>query len=77
MSLFKAFVRFLETEVVSPASKFVEKISFEMPSVTDLADTYKGTWYLSPRQHTIEFVCYNVLFFVLLRLGLHLFRKKG
>ncbi|KAG0046553.1 hypothetical protein BGZ83_008292 [Gryganskiella cystojenkinii] len=77
MSILKAVVGFLESEVVNPASKFVEKISFEMPNVTDLADTYKGTWYLSPRQHTIEFVCYNVLFFVLCRLGLHLFRKKG
>jgi hypothetical protein len=77
MSIFKPVLGFLETEVVNPASRFVEKIAFEMPNVTDLADTYKGTWYLSPRQHTIEFVCYNVLFFVLFRLGLHLFRKKG
>ncbi|KAF9913547.1 hypothetical protein BX616_009894 [Lobosporangium transversale] len=77
MSLTKAIVGFLETEIINPAAKFVEKIAFEMPSVTDLADTYKGTWYLSPRQHTIEFVCYNILFFVLFRVGLHLFRKKG
>ncbi|KAG0317759.1 hypothetical protein BGZ99_006110 [Dissophora globulifera] len=77
MSLTKAVVGFLEREIVLPASKFVERIAFEMPNVTDLADTYKGTWYLSPRQHTIEFVCYNVLFFVLFRIALHLFRKKG
>jgi len=77
MSLTKAVMGFLETEIVNPAARFVEKIAFEMPRVTDLADTYKGTWYLSPRQHTIEFVCYNVLFFVLFRVGLHLFRKKG
>ncbi|KAG0370686.1 TMEM164 family-domain-containing protein [Gamsiella multidivaricata] len=77
MSLTKAVVGFLEIEVVNPAAKFVEKVAFEMPRVTDLADTYKGTWYLSPRQHTIEFVCYNVLFFVLFRVGLYLFRKKG
>ncbi|KAG0257072.1 hypothetical protein BG011_004181 [Mortierella polycephala] len=73
----RAILGFLEAEIVNPASKFVEKIAFEMPNVTDLADTYKGTWYLSPRQHTIEFVCYNVLFFVLFRVGLSLFRKKG
>ncbi|KAK3814884.1 MAG: TMEM164 family-domain-containing protein [Benniella sp.] len=77
MSLTKAVMGFLETEIVNPAARFVEMIAFEMPRVTDLADTYKGTWYLSPRQHTIEFVCYNVLFFVLFRVGLHLFRKKG
>ncbi|KAF9178075.1 hypothetical protein BGZ50_008096 [Haplosporangium sp. Z 11] len=73
----EAILGFLETEIVNPASKFVERIAFEMPNVTDLADTYKGTWYLSPRQHTIEFVCYNVLFFVLFRIGLSFFRKKG
>ncbi len=77
MSLTRAVLGFLETEIVNPAAKFVERIAFEMPNVTDLADTYKGTWYLSPRQHTIEFVCYNVLFFVLFRIGLHLFREKG
>jgi len=77
MTLSKTVLSFVETHVVNPAAKFVEKIAFEMPNVTDLADTYKGTWYLSPRQHTIEFVCYNVLFFLLFRLGLHLFRKKG
>ncbi|KAF9322899.1 hypothetical protein BG006_001975, partial [Podila minutissima] len=77
MTLSKTVLSFVETQVVNPAAKFVERIAFEMPNVTDLADTYKGTWYLSPRQHTIEFVCYNVLFFVLFRFGLHLFRKKG
>ncbi|KAF9578555.1 hypothetical protein BGW38_005587 [Lunasporangiospora selenospora] len=77
MSTSKVILGFLENQVVNPASRFVERIAFEMPKVTDLADTYKGTWYLSPRQHTIEFVCYNVLFFVLFRVGLHLFRKKG
>ncbi|KAI8347295.1 TMEM164 family-domain-containing protein [Mortierella sp. GBAus27b] len=77
MSLTKAVLGFLETEIVNPAARFVERIAFEMPKVTDLTDTYKGTWYLSPRQHTIEFVGFNVLFFVLFRVGLHLFRKKG
>ncbi|KAI1315011.1 hypothetical protein EDD11_001396 [Mortierella claussenii] len=77
MSLTKALLVFLEAQIVYPASKFVEKIAFEMPNVTDLADTYKGTWYLSPRQHTIEFMCYNILFFVLFRIGYHIFRKKG
>lgn len=77
MTITRTVLTYLEQEVVNPASKFVEKYAFEMPSVTDLTDTYKGTWYLSPRQHTIEFVCYNVLFFVLLRVGLQLFRKKG
>jgi hypothetical protein len=77
MTITRTMLTYLEHEVVNPASKFVEKYAFEMPNVTDLADTYKGTWYLSPRQHTIEFVCYNVLFFVLLRIGLQLFRKKG
>ncbi|KAF9931352.1 hypothetical protein FBU30_010387 [Linnemannia zychae] len=77
MTISRTVVGFLETQIVNPAARFVEKISFEMSNVTDLADTYKGTWYLSPRQHTIEFVCYNVLFFILFRIGLRLFRKKG
>ncbi|KAF9996181.1 hypothetical protein BGZ80_009452 [Entomortierella chlamydospora] len=76
--LTKTILRFVETYIVNPAAKFVEKnIAMEMPIVTDLTDTYKGTWYLSPRQHTIEFVCYNVLFFVLLRVAFYIFRKKG
>lgn len=77
MSLTQAVLGFLEAEIVNPTARFVERIAFEMPKVTDLTDTYKGTWYLSPRQHTIEFVGFNVLFFVLFRVGLHLFRKKG
>ncbi|KAF9907716.1 hypothetical protein EC991_010663 [Linnemannia zychae] len=78
MALSRTVIRFLEAEIINPAAKFVEtKIAFQMPNVTDLADTYKGTWYLSPRQHTIEFVCYNILFFILFRVGYQLFRKKG
>ncbi|KAF9112356.1 hypothetical protein BGX27_003496 [Mortierella sp. AM989] len=78
MTLTQAILAYVELHIVNPAAKFVEKnIAIEMPLVTDLSDTYKGTWYLSPRQHTIEFVCYNVLFLVLLRVALYIFRKKG
>ncbi|KAF9204094.1 hypothetical protein BGZ49_005715 [Haplosporangium sp. Z 27] len=78
MSLSGSLLDYVETQIVNPAAKFVERrIAIEMPLVTDLNDTYKGTWYLSPRQHTIEFVCYNILFFILLRVGFYLFRKKG
>ncbi|KAF9429246.1 hypothetical protein BGZ76_001599 [Entomortierella beljakovae] len=78
MSTSNTLLGFVERHIINPAAAFVEKnIAREMPVVTDLNDTYKGTWYLSPRQHTVEFVCYNVLFFALLRIGLYVFSKKG
>ncbi|KAG0260238.1 hypothetical protein DFQ27_003637 [Actinomortierella ambigua] len=77
MSLSSILINLLETHVLNPASSWVESIAFDMPKTTDLTDTYRGTWFLSPRQHTIEFVCYNVLFFVLFTVGQRLLKRKG
>ncbi|KAF9950830.1 hypothetical protein BGZ72_007567 [Mortierella alpina] len=37
-------------------------IAAEMPFETDWESSLKGSWYLSPRRHTVEFFIYNALF---------------
>ncbi|KAK3810775.1 MAG: TMEM164 family-domain-containing protein [Benniella sp.] len=37
-------------------------IAAEMPFETDWETSLNGSWYLSPRRHTIEFLIYNVIF---------------
>ncbi|KAG5458123.1 MAG: TMEM164 family-domain-containing protein [Olpidium bornovanus] len=43
-----------------------------MPVETDWGSSMKGSWYLSARQHVLEFVLFNAVFFVATR---QLFRK--
>ncbi|KAF9392862.1 hypothetical protein CPB97_008453 [Podila verticillata] len=42
-------------------------IAAEMPFETDWNSSLNGSWYLSPRRHTVEFLIYNVLFFLTVR----------
>ncbi|KAF9358877.1 hypothetical protein BGX34_008682 [Mortierella sp. NVP85] len=37
-------------------------VAAEMPFETDWETSLNGSWYLSPRRHTIEFLIYNVIF---------------
>ncbi|KAG0014115.1 hypothetical protein BGZ80_010643, partial [Entomortierella chlamydospora] len=38
-------------------------VAAEMPYETDWNSSLKGSWYLSPRRHTVEFFIYNIVFF--------------
>ncbi|KAI8346834.1 transmembrane protein [Mortierella sp. GBAus27b] len=37
-------------------------IAAEMPFETDWESSLQGSWYLSPRRHTVEFFIYNIVF---------------
>ncbi|KAF9970954.1 hypothetical protein BGZ73_006180 [Actinomortierella ambigua] len=39
-------------------------IAAEMPFETDWKSSLKGSWYLSPRRHVLEFLSFNALFFL-------------
>ncbi|KAF9107584.1 hypothetical protein BGX29_005943 [Mortierella sp. GBA35] len=42
-------------------------VAAEMPFETDWNSSLNGSWYLSPRRHTVEFVIYNALFLYTVR----------
>ncbi|KAK5821630.1 TMEM164 family-domain-containing protein [Linnemannia elongata] len=42
-------------------------VAAEMPFETDWDSSLNGSWYLSPRRHTVEFVIYNALFLYTVR----------
>ncbi|KAF9426452.1 hypothetical protein BGZ94_006497 [Podila epigama] len=42
-------------------------IAAEMPFETDWNSSLNGSWYLSPRRHTVEFLIFNVLFLCTVR----------
>ncbi|KAG0056375.1 hypothetical protein BGZ83_005291 [Gryganskiella cystojenkinii] len=42
-------------------------IAAEMPFETNWESSLNGSWYLSPRRHTVEFVIYNALFLYTVR----------
>ncbi|KAG0371281.1 TMEM164 family-domain-containing protein [Gamsiella multidivaricata] len=46
-------------------------VAAEMPFETDWESSLQGSWYLSPRRHTVEFLIYNVVFFQTARYFYH------
>ncbi|KAF9584320.1 hypothetical protein BGW38_006878 [Lunasporangiospora selenospora] len=42
-------------------------IAAEMPFETDWSSSLNGSWYLSPRRHTVEFLCFNLFFLCTVR----------
>jgi len=58
--------------VLNPLHDIVLAFADEMPHETDFTSSLAGSWYLTPRQHGLEFILVNVLFFVLF---MHSLRK--
>ncbi|ORY00482.1 hypothetical protein K493DRAFT_256355 [Basidiobolus meristosporus CBS 931.73] len=61
MNLFSYFERML----FDPLVDFTKLISQDMPVETDWSSGYAGSWFMSPRQHTFEFLVYLLVFTLL------------
>ncbi|KJE90021.1 hypothetical protein CAOG_01402 [Capsaspora owczarzaki ATCC 30864] len=45
-----------------PIAKHLHSLHPNLPSIADRVTSVQGSWHLSPKQHAIEFVIYNILF---------------
>eukprot|EP01137_Pigoraptor_chileana_P002385 Opistho-2@41157 len=48
--------------LVDPIARFLHDMHPGMPLVPNRATSLSGSWFLSPRQHVIEFIVYNAFF---------------
>ncbi|KAK9696448.1 hypothetical protein K7432_012454 [Basidiobolus ranarum] len=53
---------YFEKMLLDPLVDFTKLVSSDMPVETDWSSGYAGSWFLSPRQHTIEFLLYFFVF---------------
>ncbi|KAJ1501369.1 hypothetical protein HMI54_010035 [Coelomomyces lativittatus] len=52
----------LDLYILDPLSNFVKEWSADMPLEINRNSSIQGSWYLSPKQHAIEFILYNFFF---------------
>ncbi|KAK9701974.1 hypothetical protein K7432_011464 [Basidiobolus ranarum] len=55
-------VAYFEKMLFEPLVEFTKSISSDMPLETDWSSGNAGSWFLSPRQHTIEFLAYTIVY---------------